>query len=112
KAPATVRGVIGECYWKVSIGEMVGTADFIAPPRMLSREVSLGDGGQAKEVNWSLGDYLTPAEVQKAFSLTTPLPQPRGIGAIQPFPYPTVYKLGALFVVALIALGIVMALFP
>lgn len=40
QATATVRYVIGEFYWKVSIGETVFSRDFIAPPQMLSIEHS------------------------------------------------------------------------
>src|SRR5205085_3867286 len=30
--PATVEYILGEFYWKVTYGEKVGTADYIAPP--------------------------------------------------------------------------------
>src|SRR5262249_41692767 len=110
KARATVRGVLGECYWKVHLGEKADTADFVAPPFILSREVSRGDEeGEAKEGNWSLGEYLTPAQVRQAFDLKTPLPTPEGVAPNQPFPFKGMYKLGALLAGALVLLGLVLA---
>jgi hypothetical protein len=106
---AVVRGVIGECYWKVAVGEAAETVDCIRPPEMLSKEES-GAGG-SREVNWSLGVYLPPAEVQKAFDLKDPLPAPRGIAPSQPFPYTAVYRYAAVLVAALCALGLVLAVF-
>ena len=53
-------GVVGECYWKVAVGETADTGDYVRPPEILSREVSAV--GESKEVNWSLGTYLTPNE--------------------------------------------------
>jgi len=72
--------VIGEFNWKIAVGETWETIDFIAPPKMLSRESS------DNETAWSIGDYLPPEEVAAAFRLKAPLPQPRGIGANQPNP--------------------------
>ena len=57
---ATVIGVWGEVYWRVSVGEVVRTADFVRPPAMLSMEASPDDGDDS-EVNWSLGIYQTRA---------------------------------------------------
>src|SRR5690606_36108775 len=74
---ATVRGVVGECYWKVAVGDDAHTADFIRPPELLSVERSVAGG--AREVNWSVGSYLTPAEVERAFGLTESLPAPKGV---------------------------------
>jgi hypothetical protein len=106
---AVVRGVIGECYWKVAIGEKAFTVDYLRPPEMLSCERSRA--GEEKEVNWSLGTYLTPAEVQAAFGLKDPLPAPEGIAPNQPFPYWGVYKLAAVFIGALCLLGLALLLF-
>ncbi len=80
---AYVRSVMGEFYWRVKAGEEVRTADFIAPPRMISYEWS--ESGQSEEVNVSLGTYLTTDEIEKAFGLTG-LPRPWGVGVIQPRP--------------------------
>src|SRR5262249_48158186 len=65
KGDAVVSYVLGECYWKVAIGETVGSADYIHPPDMLSREITasgaahpdfaLGAAVAGGEINWSLG---------------------------------------------------------
>lgn len=77
---AITRFVIGEFNWKVRVGETWQTLDLIAPPQMLSREKN------ASEVSWSLGEYLSREEVGAAFKLKQDLPEPRGVGAIQPNP--------------------------
>jgi hypothetical protein len=66
RAPLTVERVLGEMYWKVAVGEQVMGTDYIAPPAMLSEEE--GDG----EVTWSLGVYLTSAQVSRAFGVAIP----------------------------------------
>ncbi|HEX4614231.1 MAG TPA: DUF4178 domain-containing protein, partial [Urbifossiella sp.] len=105
---ATVRGVIGECYWKVSVGEHADTADFIRPPELLSRELSTY--GDTKEVNWTLGTYRTPAEVAAAFGLQKPLPAPVGVAPNQPFLHARVYKYALGLFAALCLLGCVVSL--
>jgi ribosomal protein S27E len=77
---AETRYVIGEFTWKVEVGETWEIADFIAPPKMLSRESS------HSEATWSLSEYLSVEEVAAAFKLKTPLPAPVGIGMNQPNP--------------------------
>lgn len=77
-APATVEYVQGEFYWRVSQGETVRAADFVAPPLMLSQEIS------ENEVNWSLGTYTTNAEIEKAFGVSD-LPKPWSVAPNQPF---------------------------
>jgi len=79
-AEATVDAVVGEFYWAVARGEKVEAADYIAPPRILSREKS------EHEVAWSEGVYLPKLDVETAFNLKTPLPDPEGVGANQPWP--------------------------
>ena len=88
---AHVRYVIGEFYWKVEVGEKARTADFIAPPRMISFEWS--GTGQSKEVNISVGTYLTVDEVEKAFGVKIGW-RPFSVGTIQPYRGP---GLGPLF---------------
>lgn len=80
---AYVRSVLGEFYWRVEVGEEVRTADYIAPPRMISYEWSVS--GKSEELNVSLGTYVTTEEIEKAFGLTN-LPRPWGVGVIQPRP--------------------------
>jgi hypothetical protein len=60
---AETRYVIGEFTWKVQVGETWEITDFIAPPKMLSREAS------HNEATWSQGDYLPREEVAAAFKL-------------------------------------------
>ena len=74
---AQTRYVIGEFNWKVSVGETWETIDFVAPPKMLSREA------RQTEIAWSLGDYLPVEEVTAAFKLARPLPSPRGVAPNQ-----------------------------
>ncbi len=105
KGDAAVSCVLGEFYWKVSVGEVVQATDYICPPEMLSREVSTlqlqasyGEDGIAsvlpaeasEEINWSHGTYLTPLQVQQAFGLKR-MPSPRGVAPNQPFLYKKIY---------------------
>jgi hypothetical protein len=55
--------------------------DYVAPPRVLSSETT-GD----KETTWSLGEYMSGADVWKAFSLPGQPPQAVGIYENQPSP--------------------------
>lgn len=81
RGTAYVRSVRGEFYWKVVQGEKATTADFIAPPEMISFERT--GFGQTNEINVSLGIYLTVGQVENAFGLKE-IPRPWGIGVIQP----------------------------
>ena len=99
---AETRYVIGEFTWKVKVGETWELIDFIAPPKMLSREAS------RNETTWSLSEYLPPEEVATAFKLKTALPEAVGIGMNQPNPrteshrrvWSTFWKFLALAIVA------------
>lgn len=95
---ATVRYVLGEFYWKVSVGERVRATDFIAPPEMLSVEASgtapdetAADAAaqklapRAEEVQYSLGTYLPHAELEQAFNLK-PLTRGWKVAPNQPNP--------------------------
>ncbi len=102
-APAFVDQVAGEFYWKVHIGEEVLSSDYVEPPRMLSREISLADGAPGPlaahgEINWSLGTYLTRQEVAKAFKVDG-LPWPKGVGPNQPFGSKAVYPVWAVLII-------------
>lgn len=95
---AKVIHVLGEFYWRISIGDTVETRDYIAPPRMLSKEHD-----RFEEV-WSLGTYLTHDEVGRAFAIKD-LPLPFDVGPHQPSPWSNVYrnaKVAGLIFVALI----------
>ena len=80
-ATAEVSYVVGEFYWRVSVGERCEIQDYIAPPFQLSLELS------DKEAIWSRAVYLEPETVKTAFQLATPLPTRIGVGASQPSPY-------------------------
>jgi hypothetical protein len=107
-AQATVEHVLGEFYWKVSVGEKVRAIDYIAPPEGISVESS--DEDRASEVNYSLARYMTVDEVEQAFGVKN-LPRPVKVGPLQPNPGggPTrVAGLWAKFVVALLVVAIIL----
>jgi predicted RNA-binding Zn-ribbon protein involved in translation (DUF1610 family) len=104
RAQARVVFVVGEFYWKVRAGEEVLARDYVHAPGMLSEEVSReGDEG---EVNWSQGLYLPPAQVEKMFGLTAPLPAPRTVAPNEPFPYTDVYRYALYLFAAAVLLGV------
>ena len=100
-APARVEYVQGEFYWRVEQGETVRAVDYVAAPNMLSMEAS------ADEMNWSLGTYMTNAEVEKAFGITD-LAKPWGVGPNQPFTGRFYYTWGALPLLLLFVVAIFM----
>lgn len=80
-ATARVTYVVGEFYWKVTVGERVDTVDYVAPPEGISKEITVGG---AQEVNYSHARYLKPREVEEAFGIEH-LPRPTGVGPMQPY---------------------------
>lgn len=100
-APAKVEYVKGEFYWRVEQGETVRAIDFVAPPLMLSQEVS------NNEINWSTGNYLTGEEVEKAFNVSN-LPKPFSVAPNQPFTGGFYFKYGLIMLGILILAGILM----
>ena len=78
---AHVRYVVGEFYWRVEIGEMVRTADYICPPYMLSFEWS--DTGSSEELNVSFATHVWPEDIGEAFDVKG-IMRPWGPGAITP----------------------------
>jgi hypothetical protein len=104
---AKVVHVLGEFYWKVRFGDIAETDDYIRPPQILSREKT------KKEVTWTIGRYMVPAEVQSAFKLKNSLPAPTGVGPNQPSPYtgavPSLWKTFALLSVLVLVLQMVFA---
>jgi hypothetical protein len=78
---ATTTYVLGEFPWRVHVGEKNGVKDFIAVPRILSCEIS------EQETVWSLGEYMTGAQVWQAFHLPGHAPPASGIFANQPAPF-------------------------
>lgn len=102
-ASALVTYVLGEFYWKVEQGEVVDTADYVAPPFGISKEVTTAG---AREVNYSHARYLTPKEVEQAFGVDD-LARPAPVAPMQPFPggglgRPYLMLLAALLLVALV----------
>jgi ssDNA-binding Zn-finger/Zn-ribbon topoisomerase 1 len=103
-ATARVEHVLGEFYWKVTVGEQVRASDYVRPPLMLSREVSTGAAvnnrhatpEETGEINWSLGTYMRPREVEKAFNISG-LPRPSNVAPNQPFLYKRIYLYWAIF---------------
>jgi len=100
-APAVVEYVKGEFYWRVEVGETVRAVDYVAPPLMLSMEQS------QTEVNWSLGTYMTNAEVEKAFGVSA-LPKPWSVAPNQPFTGSFYYTWGFIPLALLFAAAIFM----
>jgi Domain of unknown function (DUF4178) len=81
-AVATTIFVLGEFPWQIRVGDKATVVDYVAPPRMLSAEVTTD-----KEVTWSLGDYTNGKDIWSAFSLVGNPPRPEGVFADQPSPY-------------------------
>ena len=111
-APCRVEVVLGEFYWKVETGEKVRGVDYVAPPYMLSKEVSTvyvsDDEGKTTrttgEINWSLGMYIPVQQIEKAFSVSG-LPRPSNIAPNQPYKNWWVYKYWLAFIVVMLLAG-------
>ncbi|HKP69575.1 MAG TPA: DUF4178 domain-containing protein [Pyrinomonadaceae bacterium] len=100
-ARATVQYVKGEFYWRVSQGESVRAIDYVKAPLMLSSEST------NQEINWSVGTYMTNAEIEKAFGVTD-LPKPWAVAPNQPFTGRFYYTWGFLPLLLLIVVAVVM----
>ena len=129
-ATATVQYVTGEFYWKVAGGEQARAIDYVRPPEMLSLELSAivpkavydsagkapinwsftpQKTGQSGEINCSLGTFLTPQEVEKAFKISG-LKRVNVVAPNQPNPHKGVGKYWLAFAAALVLVGIVSVL--
>lgn len=106
EAMATVTYVAGEFYWKVEVGERVESADYIAPPFGLSKEVTTGG---AREINYSHAVYMRPKEIEEAFGLER-LARPAGVGAMQPYTGSRVGKTYLAFAALLVVLALALAI--
>jgi hypothetical protein len=103
---ASVETVLGEFYWKVEAGEKVQAVDYVAPPYALAKEVTVIERedstkqGQKKrvsgEINWSVGTYVTPKQIERAFGVSG-LKPPSGVAPNQPYPYKWIYKYWLVF---------------
>jgi hypothetical protein len=116
-----VEYVAGEFYWKVEVEERVREVDYVAPPLMLSKEVSttyIRTGGSSDnpelvptgEINWSLGKYVPVKEVEKAFNVAN-LPRPSNVAPNQPFLHKAVYKYWLILLPILLLVGLAMTMF-
>jgi hypothetical protein len=80
-ATAETYFVLGEFPWQVRVGDLATASDFVAPPRMLSKEKT------EDETTWSLGTYTPAAQIWSAFGLQGEPPHARGVYANQPDAY-------------------------
>jgi hypothetical protein len=105
-AQAKTSFVIGEFPWQVRVGEAVDVADYVSPPRVLSSETT-----KDKEVTWSLGEYMTGADIWKTFSLPGEPPRAAGVYENQPSPFATtprmIWTYCGIFLVLALALMVV-----
>ncbi len=83
---AKVNYVAGEFYWRVGADESVTVSDYIAPPCVISEEKN------DNEITWTLGEYIEPEAVKKAFSITRAMPSQNGIAPNQPWPSEVSYR--------------------
>ena len=81
-AVAKTTFVLGEFPWQVRVGETAEVTDYVSPPRVLSAEVTAD-----KEVNWSMGEYMTGAGIWKTFNLKDQPPVAVGVYENQPSPF-------------------------
>jgi len=100
-AEAVVQYVKGEFYWRVEQGEKVRAVDYVKAPLMLSSEPT------QNEINWSVGTYMTNAEVEKAFGVAD-LPKPWSVAPNQPFTGRFYYTWGFVPLLLLIVVAIFM----
>ncbi|MCM2314263.1 MAG: DUF4178 domain-containing protein [Thermoanaerobaculia bacterium] len=107
---ATVEYVLGEFYWKVEVGEKVRTADYVNPPVVISKEISVQEHANTREITYSHGVYVEPRKIEETFGVTD-LERPIGIAANQPYPHTGILKTWGLSVAALVVVGILLAAF-
>lgn len=74
---ARVEWASGELPWEVAVGDTSEVADFVRAPHVLSREAG------ADEVTWSLGTWVPPEAIARAFGKRV-LPKPLGRAPNQP----------------------------
>jgi hypothetical protein len=102
-ADAVTGFVLGEFPWAVRVGESARVSDYVAPPRILSREETDG------EVTWSIGEYMRGRDVWTAFGLPGQPPTPVGVYANQPSPYRSAGAIWRPFLMLAAALAVLMA---
>jgi hypothetical protein len=96
--------ILGEFPWQVKAGDTVEVRDYIAPPKLLSAEITGG------EITWSLGQYTPGKEIWQAFKLKGNPPAAEGIFADQPSPYEgkagSIWKIWFLLMAGLLVVAI------
>lgn len=93
-----VMFVLGEFPWRVKVGDEARTRDFIAPPFLLSEEVT------GKDRTWTHGVYMEPSEVFSGFGLEGEPPARRGAAPAQPNPHDEAWStVGTMGTIALTA---------
>lgn len=75
---AEITYIMGEFYWRASVGDKTRVKDFISAPEILSVDYT------QTEKNWSLGQYIEPETIRKAFNLET-MPLTQGVAPNQPW---------------------------
>ena len=80
-ADAVTSYVLGEFPWEVRVGDSARVSDYVAPPRVISREAT------GNEATWSIGEYIPGRDVWTAFALPGSPPKAVGVYANQPAPY-------------------------
>ncbi|MFC5408568.1 DUF4178 domain-containing protein [Larkinella bovis] len=76
-----ILNAVGEFSWNILDDAKLTISEFIAPPHLVSRETG------ESQTEWYKATYKTPKEITAAFGLPeTALPQPLGVGALQPSP--------------------------
>jgi hypothetical protein len=97
-AVAYTTAALGEFPWELRVGDSITSHDYVAPPSLLSVEVSGG------EVTISQGTYTPPDVIAKAFGIPS-LMQPIGVFANQPNPHVDLPKrMGKRFLLGVLAL--------
>jgi hypothetical protein len=81
RAKADVAWLAGEFNWRVKRGDRCVVNDYVDPPLILSSEST------DNEITWSLGEYVEPEALWKAFSLPGKPPSREGVAANQPSPH-------------------------
>lgn len=106
-AIAKVDRLAGEFYWAVSVGDRARAQDYIRPPQILTLETSQ-DARGGSEINASLGTYLLPEVVERAFGVSG-LGRPTTIGWNQPYPHAGIGRVWVAFVAAVVAIFLLLS---
>jgi hypothetical protein len=119
---ARVEYVSGEFYWKVTISEQVRATDYVHPPWILSQEISQyadhsgpgivpghGHAAGTGEINWSLGTYVRPEDIEKAFGITG-VPRRHRPAPNEPFPHKDIYKYWGWMLLVLVVIGVIISI--